>query len=121
MSRQMSSAMMSAPSAASRTACARPWPRAAPVMKATLPSRSPTRASPCLVGQTSGVNAGQPQAFLRIVDFDVPVVAGTRAAVVPVLGQDRLSVARAAGVGDAGEELQRLLVQSTVVRHAVTP
>src|SRR3954451_5584740 len=30
--------MTSAPSAASRTACARPWPRAAPVMKATLPS-----------------------------------------------------------------------------------
>ena len=29
--------MMFAPSAASRTAWARPWPRAAPVMKATLP------------------------------------------------------------------------------------
>src|SRR6476620_12128409 len=31
--------MMSAPSRAKRTACARPWPRAAPVTYATLPSR----------------------------------------------------------------------------------
>src|SRR3954449_7358243 len=30
--------MMSAPSCARRTACERPWPRAAPVMNATLPS-----------------------------------------------------------------------------------
>ena len=30
--------MMSAPSSAKRTACDRPWPRAAPVMKATFPS-----------------------------------------------------------------------------------
>src|ERR1700712_4738155 len=37
----MSTAMTSAPSAAIRTACARPWPRAAPVMKATLPSSRP--------------------------------------------------------------------------------
>ena len=36
---QMSIAMMSAPADASFTACARPWPRAAPVMNATLPSR----------------------------------------------------------------------------------
>src|ERR1700750_2321243 len=34
----MSTAMMSAPSSASRTACDRPCPRAAPVMNATLPS-----------------------------------------------------------------------------------
>ena len=38
---QMSTAMMSAPSLASFTAWARPWPRAAPVMKATWPSRLP--------------------------------------------------------------------------------
>src|SRR6476659_1426891 len=38
---QMSTAMMSAPSCAIRTAWARPWPRAAPVMKATLPSTRP--------------------------------------------------------------------------------
>src|SRR5882757_2380388 len=38
---QMSIAMMSAPSLASRIACARPWPRAAPVMNATRPSRGP--------------------------------------------------------------------------------
>ena len=33
----MSTAMMSAPSAARRTACARPCPRAAPVISATFP------------------------------------------------------------------------------------
>ena len=32
---------MSQPSCASRSACDRPWPRAAPVTKATLPSSSP--------------------------------------------------------------------------------
>src|SRR5215831_14392542 len=37
----MSIAMMSAPSWARRIACDRPCPRAAPVTKATLPSRSP--------------------------------------------------------------------------------
>src|SRR5262245_17116063 len=41
---QMSMAMMSAPSLASRMACARPWPRAAPVMNATRPSRVPPDA-----------------------------------------------------------------------------
>src|ERR1700756_619962 len=39
--RQMSTAMMSAPSCASLTAWLRPWPRAAPVMKATMPSSFP--------------------------------------------------------------------------------
>ena len=38
---QMSTAMMSAPSSAIRTAWDLPWPRAAPVMKATLPSSLP--------------------------------------------------------------------------------
>src|SRR6185503_17384989 len=41
---QMSIAMMSAPSLASRIAWARPWPRAAPVMNATRPSRGPPDA-----------------------------------------------------------------------------
>src|SRR4028118_2256560 len=41
MSAQMSTATMSAPSSASRSACARPCPRAAPVMKATLPCMRP--------------------------------------------------------------------------------
>src|ERR1700677_3010427 len=40
----MSTAMMSAPSSASRTAWLRPWPRAAPVMKATLPCTRPMDA-----------------------------------------------------------------------------
>src|SRR5215472_13065112 len=38
--------MMSAPSSASRTAWLRPWPRAAPVIKATLPSSLPATLSP---------------------------------------------------------------------------
>src|ERR1700748_515552 len=65
----MSTAMMSAPSCASRTACDRPWPRAAPVMKATLPSSFPatyvtpfTRARAALTVPDpgrSGTEAGQ--------------------------------------------------------------
>ena len=39
---QTSNAMMSAPSAASRTACERPCPRAAPVTSATFPATRPT-------------------------------------------------------------------------------
>src|ERR1700759_4959766 len=42
----MSTAMMSAPSRAMRTACARPWPRAAPVMNATLPVSRPLMCAP---------------------------------------------------------------------------
>ena len=39
MSAQRSTPMMLAPSRANRTACDRPWPRATPVMNATLPLR----------------------------------------------------------------------------------
>src|ERR1700761_5566545 len=42
----MSTAMTSAPSLAIRTACARPWPRAAPVMNATLPASRPLICAP---------------------------------------------------------------------------
>src|SRR3984885_6237173 len=42
----MSTAMMSAPSRAIRTAWARPWPRAAPVMNATLPASRPLMHAP---------------------------------------------------------------------------
>src|SRR3954453_7221052 len=65
----MSTAIMSAPSLAIRTACDRPWPRAAPVMKATLPSSFPatyvtpfTRACAALTMPDpggSGTEAGQ--------------------------------------------------------------
>ena len=45
---QRSMAMMSAPSSASRTAWLRPWPRAAPVMKATFARRHvPSSPPPC--------------------------------------------------------------------------
>src|SRR3954451_11007568 len=54
----MSTAMMSAPSCASRTAWLRPWLRAAPVMKATLPSTRPATGSPSL-GDPSGVHLVQ--------------------------------------------------------------
>src|ERR1700751_1046059 len=42
----MSTAMMSAPSRAILTACARPCPRAAPVMNATLPVSRPLMCAP---------------------------------------------------------------------------
>src|SRR5580700_2097063 len=48
----MSTAMMSAPSCASRIACDRPWPRAAPVMKATLPSSLPATFITSFTGET---------------------------------------------------------------------
>src|SRR3984885_7042732 len=121
-SRQISSATMSAPSAASRTACARPWPRAAPVLKATLPFRFPTGSAPLVsVGNAAGGNPCLPQAFLRIIDFDVPVAAGARTTEVTIDGQDRLAVTLAARIGDAGQKLQRLFVQGTVVGHISTP
>src|ERR1700735_1039921 len=41
----MSTAMMSAPSSASRIAWLRPWPWPAPVMKATLPATRPAMVS----------------------------------------------------------------------------
>src|SRR3984893_16871508 len=122
MSRQISSATMSAPSAASRTACARPWPRAAPVIKATLPLRFPTVSAPLVsVGNAAGVNPCLPQAFLRIIDFDVPVAARARAPEVIIDGQDRLAVTRPSGVGDAGKKFEGFLVQGAVVGHGVTP
>src|ERR1700759_3471268 len=43
---QISRAMMSAPSRASRAACARPCPRAAPVMNATRPCNDPDTLGP---------------------------------------------------------------------------
>src|SRR6201996_6561071 len=122
MSRQMSRATMSAPSAASRTAWARPWPRAAPVMKATLPFRFPTGSAPLVsVGNAAGVNSCLPQTFLRIIDLELPVAARARATEVTIDGQDRLAVTRSAGIGDAGQKLQRFLVQGAVVGHGVTP
>src|SRR5580700_277788 len=52
----MSTAMMSAPSSASRTAWLRPCPRAAPVMNATLPATLPATFVP-FVGCTAPVGA----------------------------------------------------------------
>src|SRR3954471_23855078 len=58
MSAQMSTAMMSAPSCASRTAWLRPWPRAAPVTKATLPSMRPAMGSAPPVSSAAGGGGG---------------------------------------------------------------
>ena len=63
----------------------------------------------------AGVGARQSQAFFGVVDLDAPVAARARGAEVAVLGQDRLTVAVAAGVGDAGKEFQWLLVECAVV------
>src|ERR1700760_4221751 len=50
----MSTAMMSAPSRARSTACARPCPRAAPVMKATLFASRPVMSAPYRKGHCNG-------------------------------------------------------------------
>src|SRR4051812_29979812 len=51
--------MMSAPSAASLTACARPWPRAAPEMKATFPVSVAISVDELTLGGITGRHGGQ--------------------------------------------------------------
>src|SRR4051794_22479109 len=77
MGAQMSTAMMSAPSDARRTACARPWPRAAPVMKATLPSTRPVMVCSLLgwVGDCSAL-VGESAVDRERRTGDVPTVVG---------------------------------------------
>src|SRR6516164_9085307 len=55
----MSTAMMSAPSCASRTAWLRPWPRAAPVMKATWPSTRPRTSLGIVLPRFGGDEHGE--------------------------------------------------------------
>ena len=74
---------MSAPSWASRTACARPWPRAAPVMKATLPSTRPVMCYPnSQLAETDSRNQsrhrvpapnGRRRGQRCVVEIDVPL------------------------------------------------
>src|SRR5690348_12651769 len=83
-----STAMMSAPSCASRTACDRPWPRAAPVMKATLPATRPAML-------------GKPPLPLpdRVARVDGELQAGDVAGLVRGQEQDRVAdVARVHGL-----------------------
>src|ERR1019366_4297038 len=54
MSSHRSTAMMSTPRSASASACDRPWPRPAPVMKATWPSRELTRVLPLCERRSRG-------------------------------------------------------------------
>src|SRR4051812_45671762 len=56
--RHTSKAMMSAPSCAIRTACERPWPRAAPLTSATLPSRRPGICVPPSAGVRGVLTGG---------------------------------------------------------------
>src|ERR1700727_3704034 len=69
MSSQASTAMMSAPSWASRMAWLRPWPRAAPVMKATLPATRPAMLATSPLVREAGVDrhrdAGDVPAVVR--------------------------------------------------------
>src|SRR5581483_7807279 len=74
-SAQMSTPMTSAPSSASRIACDRPWPRARPVMKATLFCRAgivvrPNRGSAGHVDRecdgTPGEAGPEPDLLLRV-------------------------------------------------------
>src|ERR1700728_287763 len=77
----MSTAMMSAPSCAMRMAWARPCPRAAPVMNATLPSSRPAICPPCCtssplcrcvgVSETAAVGRGHLVAAGGVADEDV--------------------------------------------------
>ncbi|SHU62344.1 Uncharacterised protein [Mycobacteroides abscessus subsp. abscessus] len=74
---QISSAMMSAPSCAKRTAWARPMPRAAPVTRATLPVNRPvTLCLLCQSGVDHQLGAGDVPRFVggqedhRIADVD---------------------------------------------------
>src|SRR5581483_12412117 len=79
----MSTAMMSAPSWASRMAWLRPCPRAAPVMKATFPSSFPMLRPPCLSGLA--VRCAGPflvaehagHAFPPVGDLGPPLLGGT--------------------------------------------
>src|SRR3954470_15873237 len=77
---QRSTAMMSAPSEASRTACARPCSRAAPVMKATLPSTRPVMtcslvgwvgAASVLVGEPGVDGEGRPGDVAAVLGDEV--------------------------------------------------
>src|SRR6516162_2513793 len=68
----MSTAMMSAPSSASRTAWLRPWPRAAPLTNATLPSTRPVIATSRYPGRhrlPPSHRRRRAQAGIRQIDF----------------------------------------------------
>src|SRR5580700_748863 len=72
MSSHTSTAMMSAPSWASRTAWLRPWPRAAPVMNATLPATRPAMSAASLLVREAGVDRHRDAGDIAAVVGDQP-------------------------------------------------
>src|ERR1700729_700109 len=69
MSASTSIAMMSAPSWASRIAWLRPWPRAAPVMKATLPATRPAMVPSLLVREAGVDRQGDARDIAGVVGY----------------------------------------------------
>src|ERR1700691_5383443 len=75
----MSQTTISAPSAASATACRRPWPRAPPVMRATRPSSFPIVVSVLAILAVLGPPANRRDAIDLGELGDDPVADGRRA------------------------------------------
>src|SRR5690606_11606486 len=133
MSRQMSIRMMSAPSSASRTAWLRPWPRAAPVTRATLPCTRPgfalTSRSPrlpprgALLGERARPLGGVLGAQQRrdLVEIVLPLIAFVLGTAVPhAVGETLGGPHRQRGVGrDRVGQRQRRLERLAVGHHLV--
>ena len=103
--------MMSAPSLASRTACARPWPRAAPVMNATRPSRGPSVAATAapFVKLRTRLTAELERVLVALTGPSVDRVADDRA------GHAVPAAAAAAELGaDDGDHLDTRLAQQRI-------
>src|SRR3954452_4007160 len=125
MSSQTSTAMRSAPCSASRTACARPCPRAAPVTRATLPATSPCMVSspscdvvvvPAATGSdpVSGCGSGPDgpvQVSVEVNDLGFQVLDDALAPVLPAV----------AGGLQAAEGQVEVEVHAVVHVHAARP
>src|SRR5690242_3603925 len=113
MSRQMSSAMTSAPCWARRIACERPWPRAAPLMTATLPSSSPMFSVRFSSGVDDVANAQVVDLLVRVAEL-----AQDRGC---VLSQQREAQGLRAGTRerDVRHEPRVVIEDRAMRRHAV--
>src|ERR1700761_6624403 len=100
-----STAMMSAPSWASRIAWLRPWPRAAPVMNATLPATRPGMSSASLLVRETGVRAHQADHAVlgRGIAEAAPGVAADAGDPGGGTGQHDGAALAAGGAGDEGD------------------
>src|SRR5882757_6811739 len=88
----MSIAIMSAPSSASRTAWLRPCPRAAPVIRATLPSTRfmPGRSRSGLDSSKGGERILQPLSAAHDLSVDDRTILDIRVIDLRVTGKERL-------------------------------